>query len=283
VLLFVLIVSTVAVHITMTTRQWIELAWRASDKVSARLAAYSAYSEIAYAVAAESFEQAHLRATLNGREGRWPLWGERIEYAPGVEVRLQDLAGVLPVIASPRTIGDVIDAGNPQTQAVRAADALEDWMDDDDFKRLNGAESHEYRRLGLGYAPRNGQPQLAEEFALVPGIGTQGYERVRDLTTLWAEGTENPLTMDRELWKVFFGPQRAASLEGLRRTGLLNRQTFTGIAGELRWDDVTFFPSGWVRVRIRARVGEGADELEAVVARHTTSTDRPLVVAEWRP
>ncbi|MBI5442052.1 MAG: general secretion pathway protein GspK [Deltaproteobacteria bacterium] len=283
VLLFVLIVATVAVHITTTTRQWVGLAWRASEKTSAHLKAYSAFTEVAFAVATAPFEAAHLRATLNGREARWPLWGEKIEYGPGVEVSLQDLAGTLSLITSPAAIGQVIDAGAPQRRQPRATDALEDWIDTDDFKRLNGAESHDYRLLGLGYGPRNGLPQVMEEFALMPGIGAQGYERVRNLTSLWSAGTVNPLTMDRQLWEALFGSTRAASLDALRREGVLNRQAFTAVAGQLgSEEDVTFFPSRWVRVRIRARVGDGADELEAVVARQET-TSGPLVLAEWRP
>ncbi len=50
------------------------------------------------------------------------------------------------------------------------ADAILDWIDEDDETRILGAEQDYYTSLDPPYAPRNGPPQTIEELLLVRGV-----------------------------------------------------------------------------------------------------------------
>ncbi|MHC4274010.1 MAG: type II secretion system minor pseudopilin [Planctomycetota bacterium] len=50
------------------------------------------------------------------------------------------------------------------------ADAIFDWMDDDDDERPLGAERHYYQSLSIPYEPRNGPMRNVSEIELVAGI-----------------------------------------------------------------------------------------------------------------
>lgn len=64
-------------------------------------------------------------------------------------------------------------------------DAIIDWRDRDDLRRLNGAEEEEYRLAGLEYTPRNGPFQSLEELALVIGMDTALYHTVAGNLTIY--------------------------------------------------------------------------------------------------
>lgn len=59
-------------------------------------------------------------------------------------------------------------AGVPANQIAGFTDTLQDYIDHDDFKRLNGAESKEYKMLGLS-APANNYLRTREELTNIPG------------------------------------------------------------------------------------------------------------------
>ena len=56
------------------------------------------------------------------------------------------------------------------TMDEETADALLDWVDDDDDPRLQGAESDVYVGMGLPWIPRNGAPLDLEELLMVRGV-----------------------------------------------------------------------------------------------------------------
>jgi hypothetical protein len=53
------------------------------------------------------------------------------------------------------------------------ADAILDWLDEDEEPREYGAESDYYASLSPGYAPKNGQLETVEELLLVRGVTPQ--------------------------------------------------------------------------------------------------------------
>ena len=65
---------------------------------------------------------------------------------------------------------------------VQIADAVLDWLDEDNQPRPFGAEAEFYASLEPPYAPRNGTPERIEELLLVRGVTRQllfGQERSR--------------------------------------------------------------------------------------------------------
>ena len=69
-------------------------------------------------------------------------------------------------------------------QAVALSDAILDWRDRDNLRRVNGAEEDEYRAEGLSYVPPNKPFQSIEEVALVLGMKPQWFKKLLPLVTV---------------------------------------------------------------------------------------------------
>lgn len=80
------------------------------------------------------------------------------------------------------------DLSLDESQAL--VDALADWVDADNVRRLNGAEADDYESHGLTARPKNRSFQSVEEMASVIGIETLEKKRPdwRDSFTVWSEG-----------------------------------------------------------------------------------------------
>lgn len=112
-------------------------------------------------------ELARRRFDEFGGLDKTPRGGElRLDDTPyrglgDVVVRLQDEAGLVP-IASPdplRTAALLQSAGIDRARRGRLSAALEDYVDEDDLRRLNGLEARDYERAGR--APPTGRPLRA--------------------------------------------------------------------------------------------------------------------------
>lgn len=88
--------------------------------------------------------------------------------------------------------------GIPSDQRDALLDCLEDWLDDDDLQKLNGAEAAYYQGLENPYLPRNGPLRSLGELILVKGWREVIDARLNEgpalldlLTTGPTEGTIN--------------------------------------------------------------------------------------------
>jgi hypothetical protein len=79
------------------------------------------------------------------------------ESAPNLVISVQDGSGLLNLnVATPINLRRVLSTFDvPEPEANRLIDSLMDYIDDDDFTRLAGAERTQYTRLGL-LPPTNG-------------------------------------------------------------------------------------------------------------------------------
>lgn len=90
---------------------------------------------------------------VSPRGGELRLDGTAYAGLGGVRVQLQDEAGLLPLSASLSIDALLASAGVARRERARLIGALEDYVDGDDRRRLNGAESREYERAGLPPPP----------------------------------------------------------------------------------------------------------------------------------
>ena len=69
-------------------------------------------------------------------------------------------------------------------------DAILDWRDVDDLRRLNGAEASDYRDAGLDYGPRNGPFRHLHEVRQVLGVDAALFDRLLPNLTLWSNAAQ---------------------------------------------------------------------------------------------
>lgn len=72
------------------------------------------------------------------------------------------------------------------TKAEAIADALADYVDDDDVRRPRGMEKAGYAAAALPYVPRNSRFNSLDEVRRVPGLPDEIFERIRPFVTVYS-------------------------------------------------------------------------------------------------
>lgn len=150
-----------------------------------------------------------------GSFDRSPIGGElRLDGTPyagpqGVSFALQDESGLMPLTwPDPAALDRFLRAQGAEPAEVPALrDALLDYIDSDDLRRLNGAETREYERAG--------RPPPAQRRLLLPteALRAMGWDklppaardRLPDLVSTFYAGAVNLNTMPRELLPAWLG------------------------------------------------------------------------------
>ncbi len=103
-----------------------------------------------------------------------------------VRVALQDESGKVDLNAAPVELlsGLFVAAELDGASADALADAIMDWRDDDDLRRLNGAEDDDYLAAGREDGAKDAPFDKVEELQLVLGMTADTYRRVRGSVTV---------------------------------------------------------------------------------------------------
>jgi general secretion pathway protein K len=284
VLLISLMITLITMAIVDSVHQKARVVEELQERTEANLKSYSAMNEVIYGLLTSLPMETELRVHReDGSTALWNLYGEPIELAAGVSARLRDCNGLAVVPFSPVKVGRLVAAATgDSSRANTAADALADWEDEDDLKRLNGAESFEYTAAGFTYSPRNHQIQTLQELLLVKGFDEELFAQISDDLASWGATETNYLTMSERMLRAMLADEDLVQrLLEFRAKRQLNYWTFTQLTGIQRSEQTVFGPSGWIKVAITAKQGKAVDTIEALIGR--TATDRsPFMVAEWK-
>jgi general secretion pathway protein K len=141
--------------------------------------------------AAEGAVELAVSRLLSSQPDRWPTDGDvrRIRIANArVSVRIFDEAGKIDLnYASADLLNDLLQsAGVEATQRSTLVDAILDWRDVDDLRRLNGAEDDEYSAAGLPYGAMDGNFSSVDELGLVLGMQHDILAAIRPVLTVFS-------------------------------------------------------------------------------------------------
>ncbi len=122
---------------------------------------------------------------------RWRTDGTVYELDFGdarLRISAVEEAGKVSLNAAPgELIGSLLRAaGIDDDRAAALVDAILDWRDPDDLRRVNGAEQDDYRAAGSSYLPRNNPFQSNDEVALVLGMQPDYFARIEDAVTAYS-------------------------------------------------------------------------------------------------
>lgn len=137
------------------------------EQVNAERAVISATARTAF-IASTALPRA---LSLDSLSGRLLVDGRAMLISDKERISLQDTRGLIHLgRASPARITALMrQCGASERQAAELTDALADYQDPDDLKRLQGAESFEYRTRGLP-PPRNSPLLSISELQRVYGM-----------------------------------------------------------------------------------------------------------------
>lgn len=98
ILLITTVISLLAISFTKVSREQIDMAMQFEHRVIAQLDAYSALNEVIFVQLSESIENVSAldEQRLTVLKDRLNLYGDPIDWQPGVVVEVQDLNGLLP-------------------------------------------------------------------------------------------------------------------------------------------------------------------------------------------
>lgn len=147
---------------------------------------------------------------------RWAIWSltlprEELWLADGslhsmdldesrVHVALQDENGKIDLnLVTPEHLAKLFEVAEIDEEiATPVVDAILDWRDEDDLKRLNGAEDEDYLDAGYEYGARDGVFETVEELQKVLGMEDWIYERISPALTVHSlKNGINPLVAPR--------------------------------------------------------------------------------------
>jgi general secretion pathway protein K len=105
-----------------------------------------------------------------------------------VHMLVADESGRIDLNAAPvELLAGLLQAvGVEDTEAAALADAIADWRDPDDLRRLNGAEDADYRRAGKAYDAKDRPFESVEEVQLVLGMTPDIYRAIRPALTVYS-------------------------------------------------------------------------------------------------
>ena len=149
------------------------------DSVRARAAAESALHRAAFEMRNPDLET------------RWTADGRVYKYLLGdaeVALSIIDETGKIDInSASGETLAEMFESqGVEADEALRIADAIQDWRDADNLPRPQGAEEDDYRSAEYAYTPRDGPFTTVEELQQVIGVGYELYRKVEPAITVFS-------------------------------------------------------------------------------------------------
>ena len=143
------------------------------------------------AAADAGVEIALANLTCPGLATRWSIDGrtynETFNQVP-VAIRIEDEAGKIMINRiDGENIGWLMTSlGLPQSEVNVLRDSFDDWIDQDDSPRANGAEGRAY--FPRGYGARNGPPQSVEELGDIRGFTPALVGRIARIATVEVNG-----------------------------------------------------------------------------------------------
>ena len=271
-------------NITFSVRGKTATVQELRDQNTAYLKAYSAYNRVLYNILTSTFTPTGIKFQQeDGKELVWNLYGEPIGLGKGTIVRLRDCGGMLsPLFNSDylREFMEYICQDSKRTNSF--VDTLADWQDPDDLKRLNGAESYDYRMAGYPYRPRNFYIQTLQELTLLKGFDPDLLGKIKDDIVYWGNGNINYLTMSKKLLRALLKNDGLVDrIIQIRKEGRLTRGVFTGLTGIPETETNVYMPSGCIKVEVTAKIAKAVDRIEAIIIKRE-SNKRPYMVLEWK-
>ena len=129
---------------------------------------------------------------------RWIADGRPYEFefdGAQVSVEVTDEAGKIDLNSADATMltSLFISVGVQLDRAQALADAIQDWRDQDDLPREQGAEANEYKGAGFAYVPRNAPLQTVSEVQQVLGMNYDLFQKIEPAVTIYSNtGMPNP-------------------------------------------------------------------------------------------
>jgi general secretion pathway protein K len=196
-----------------------------------------------------------------------------------VTIAVQDEAGKVDINIGSEAIVRALVLGLGLKGREAAADAILDYRDADDDRRLSGAELAEYRAAGRPYGPKNAAIMAVEELAGVLGLTQEDVDRLKPFVTVHSgQPTIDPSAAAPGLIGVL---SRGVEEAGIPRKGPLESEMSFTANAPLPAELVGVSVRRAFSVRAEARLPGGATFVREAVVTLSESRTSPYAVRRW--
>lgn len=285
------VMITVGLGFNWIVKEHLKAAEGIKAKAEAMVEARSAYSALVYSILNGRMGQKEI--ILAGGEGlpgvdSIPLGSSGIQLGSGVHVAVRDSSGLLSVpsmdMEALKRLVRIAGGGEEMTGSV--ADSYIDWIDSDDFSRLNGAESAYYRGENRPYAPRNFTMQYKDEMSFIRGMDAGLYKNMERYLTILPSFGFNPNTADDEVLMAYLDIDKE-TLGNLRdymgkRPITSDTELFALTGRRLsQGEGIYYYPSPYLEITVKAGSPRTLYTLEAGIDIRQKPIS-PLSVIYWK-
>ena len=219
---------------------------------------------------------------------RWQGDGQVHEFNIGgakIAVSAMDESGKIDINAGANELlkGLFLSAGVNEEEATALVDAVQDWRDNDNFRRPHGAEEPEYRAAGLKYKPANAPFQTVEELQLVLGMRPEIYRRIAGIITVYSRQPGlNVLIASRDALLAIpqVTEEQVDSHVALREAARANKQPIPPFLPAGRFLGAPFNLA--YSLRAEARLEDGTVFVREAVAQILPDPKRPYTFLAWK-
>lgn len=206
-MLMAAVIITVGLGFNWLVKEHIKASEGLMNKTEAILKARSAYDTLLYLILNGQLLQREI-VPAGGSEiselKTLPLNGQKISLSDDLYVQAQDGNGLLSLIdLNTAAIERLIKKLGGLDNASDIISSYLDWIDTDNFTRVNGAEEVYYKSQGLPYAPRNYAIQYKGEVEFIKGIGRELYSKIEPYLTMLPSSGFNPNTASDEVLMAY--------------------------------------------------------------------------------
>jgi general secretion pathway protein K len=200
------VIITVGIAFNWLVKEHMKASEALKIKSESILKARSAYDTLIYLLLSGSLTQREIRIDAPDEISlltRIPVDGQKVSLAPDITVQVQDSNGKLSLTTvNQNAMERLIRTMGGSEISSSILDSYFDWIDEDNFSRLNGAEEFYYRGQGLP-APRNYAIQFKDEWQWVKGMDGELYGKLEPYFTILPATGFNPNTAADPVLKAY--------------------------------------------------------------------------------
>lgn len=188
----------------------------------------------------------------------------------GIQITIQSESGLIPMIPfNDSAFDSLLKKYNVDTTRRHIIiDSIHDWMDIDDFIRLNGAEKLYYNTPGL---PRNANIQTLSELIMIRGMDRELWDRIQSYLTMFGNTVNLRYAPEKVLDAIANQRQREAILKQRNNATKANEDSFLD-------ETLSSQPGNRLRIKISSS-GSLASYHESFILIRNLGQKQPFTIA----
>ncbi|GAB0111510.1 general secretion pathway protein GspK [Pseudoalteromonas distincta] len=275
VLLITAILTVFALYFTKTARNQVEMAQWSTDRAKAEAVIHSAFAELTFTLFTNEKEIIEQSESGTSITQKWNFFNKPFQINQYVTAKIQDQSGLLSLhFLDKELFVKFLTANNVElSRAEQIADHLLDWQDTDNIPRPLGAEQQ------VGNAFRNGYIPDKTDIEHAIALTQKEKELIYNNTTIYFNGSLNPLTASKELIATFSDEFSAELFTTKRQQGEnFNQTSFKQLTGAQIIENMNFLPVNTLAISLTANVGQAVVTKQFVIllSRYAVGKTAPI-------